>query len=161
PTADSSSQSIRRRPRRGCRLCAVRSRPEIDAVVASPLGGVCEVRMRAILLPALAALALCSGTTPAVAAAAFDTTAVQYGLLTPPSAYETGCFGPCDCAVAMQPTYGSFLLAQTSAGPLYDEYDVRGYIASFNNGPGVVSIQGSGHYRVGGEVALQQQLTMD
>ena len=87
--------------------------------------------------------------------------AVLYALVTPPSQFETGCFGPCGCAVMSQPTYGSFVLVYTGSDPLYANYDVVRYIASFNNGPGAVAITGSGKFRIGGEFALVQQLTLD
>jgi hypothetical protein len=60
-----------------------------------------------------------------------------------------------------QPTYGSFELRPLGYDPLYTYYAVDRYIASFNNGPGAVSIVGSGRYKVGGEVALMQQMTLD
>jgi hypothetical protein len=85
----------------------------------------------------------------------------QYSLSVPPSALEVGCFGPCDCAVTGNPTYGSFDLTFLRSDGLYSYYAVERYIASFNNGPGAVAIVGSGEYKVGGEVALTQQMTLD
>jgi hypothetical protein len=118
--------------------------------------------------PMLAALAACllaaapcaagPGAAPVVAA---DSVGTLYSLITPPSAYEVGCFGPCDCAVATTPTYGSFTLVHTGRDPLFDYYAVKNYIASFNNGPGAVSIVGSGQYKIGGEFALTEELTLD
>jgi hypothetical protein len=84
-----------------------------------------------------------------------------YALVTPPSSLDVGCQGPCACPIVSTPTYGSFELIYTGSDPLFAHYDVQRYIASFNNGPGAVSIQGSGSYRIGGEVALVQQLTLD
>ena len=84
-----------------------------------------------------------------------------YTLSTPPSSIEIGCQAPCECPIVTKPTYGSFQLVKTGADPLYTYYDVVGYIASYNNGPGAVSITGSGHYKVGGEFALVQQMTLD
>jgi hypothetical protein len=84
-----------------------------------------------------------------------------YALVTPPSEFEVGCFGPCACPIVSQPTYGSFELVYTGSDPLYANYDVVRYIASFNNGPGAVAITGSGKFRIGGEFALVQQLTLD
>jgi hypothetical protein len=59
------------------------------------------------------------------------------------------------------PTYGSFQLVKTGFDPLYTYYAVERYIASFNNGPGAVSITGSGRFKIGGEFALMQELTLD
>ena len=102
----------------------------------------------------------CCAVATSVAAPA-DATGVLYSLITPPSSLEVGCTGPCACPAQVFPTYGSFRLVLTSVDPLYTNYDVTGYIASFNNGPGAVAITGSGHYRIGGEVALVQELTLD
>jgi len=85
----------------------------------------------------------------------------QYALSVPPSALQAGCFGPCDCAITQEPTYGSFDLTFLRSDGLYDYYAVERYIASFNNGPGAVSITGSGQYKIGGEFALTQQMTLD
>jgi hypothetical protein len=84
-----------------------------------------------------------------------------YSLRVPASEYETGCFGPCECPIVSQPTYGSFELRPLGSDPLYTHYAIDRYIASFNNGPGAVSIVGSGSYKIGGEVALMQQMTLD
>jgi hypothetical protein len=86
---------------------------------------------------------------------------ISYSLNVPPSALEVGCFGPCACAVDVNPTYGSFDLVFLGQDPLYRYYSVERYIASFNNGPGAVAITGSGQYRIGGEVAVTQQMTLD
>jgi hypothetical protein len=97
----------------------------------------------------------------AASAAPADTTATLYALTTPPSSLQAGCFGPCECPIQLEDTFGSFELVPLGVDPLFTNYAVRNFIASFNNGPGAVSIIGSGHFRVGGEVALTQQLTLD
>jgi hypothetical protein len=97
------------------------------------------------------------GALPTVTATADG---ILYVLATPPSALEVGCQGPCDCPIVTTPTYGSFSLAVAGHDSLYTYYDVNGYIASFNNGPGAVSITGSGHYRIGG-TPRTQQMTLD
>jgi len=95
------------------------------------------------------------------AAATQQAAATSYVLLVPGSGYATGCQAPCECPIVEQPTYGSFELRLLGTDPLYTYYAVDRYIASFNNGPGAVSIVGSGHYKIGGEVALTQQMTLD
>jgi hypothetical protein len=95
------------------------------------------------------------------AAASADSIGTLYALITPPSALEVGCQGPCACPLITFPTYGSFRLVPISVGPLFNDYAVESYIASFNNGPGAIAITGSGHYQIGGEVAVMQQLTLD
>jgi hypothetical protein len=85
----------------------------------------------------------------------------QYSLNVPPSALQWGCFGPCACPIQENPTYGSFNLVFLRSDALYSYYAVENYIASFNNGPGAVAIVGSGQFKIGGEVAITQQMTLD
>jgi hypothetical protein len=109
-----------------------------------------------VLAPLAFAAALLAANAPRARA---DST--LYALTTPPSSLQIGCQGPCECPVVTTPTYGSFQLVKTGNDPLYTYYDVVGYIASYNNGPGAVSITGSGHYKIGGEFALVDQMTLD
>src|SRR5262249_36845237 len=99
---------------------------------------------RVRILAWLAGVIFAAGATPSTAAT------TQYSLSVPPSALEAGCFGPCACAVTQEPTYGSFDLTFLRSDGLYSYYAVDRYIASFNNGPGAVSIIGSGTYKIGG-----------
>ena len=116
------------------------------------------VQLRASILAAIASGLLAAtpcSATPAV------TSGTLYALNTPRSSLEVGCQDPCACPIVVFPTYGSFELVRTGFDPLYTYYAVQRYIASFNNGPGAVSITGSGEYKIGGEFALMQQLTLD
>ena len=83
-----------------------------------------------------------------------------YALNTPPSSLESGCQGPCECAVVSEPTYGSFDLIRTGADASYTYYEIHRYIASFNNGPGAVSLSGSGTYKIDRSAGLQE-MTLD
>jgi len=117
------------------------------------------------MIPSRAALVLAlaasfGGVKPLIAAPG-DSTATLYALITPPAGLQVGCQPPCLCPLVSTPTYGSFTLVPAGSDPLYTYYTVDRFIASFNNGPGAVAITGSGTYRVGGEVALLQQLTLD
>lgn len=85
---------------------------------------------------------------------------LSYTLNTPPSSLDSGCQGPCDCAVVSEPTYGSFDLIRTGADANYLYYEIHRYIASFNNGPGAVSLIGSGTYKIDPSAGLQQ-MTLD
>jgi hypothetical protein len=116
------------------------------------------VFMKACAIAAIAGWLLAAA--PCTAAPA-DTVETLYALNTPNSVLEVGCQGPCACPLVSLPTYGSFVLMRTGVDPLFTHYAVKRFIASFNNGPGVVSIIGSGHYRIGGEFALVQELTLD
>jgi hypothetical protein len=116
------------------------------------------VLVRASALAALAAWLLGAA---ACAAAPANTSGTFYVLITPPSSLQVGCQDPCACPIVYFPTYGSFELVKTGFDPLYTYYAVQRFIASFNNGPGAVSITGSGRYKIGGEFALVQELTLD
>ena len=78
------------------------------------------------------------------------------------SRFENGCFGPCECPVQERALKGTFDLQQTSVDPLFTYYRVFNvaWQVPQNGGPNI-PIQGSGTYRVGGEFAAQQQLTLD
>ena len=110
---------------------------------------------------AAAALAFSSSAAAPSAAAPADAVSTSYTLVTPPSSFEVGCQGPCECAVASTPTYGSFVLTRTGADAVYTYYAVERYIASFNNGPGAVSILGSGQFRISEGAGAVQQMTLD
>lgn len=85
---------------------------------------------------------------------------LSYALDTPPSSLESGCQGPCDCAVVSEPTYGSFDLIRVGADPVYTYYEIHRYIASFNNGPGAVSLIGTGTLKVDSSAGMQE-MTLD
>jgi flagellar hook capping protein FlgD len=114
-----------------------------------------------VFFATLTAAAISLGGAGRSPAAPADTSGVAYALVTPPSAFDVGCQGPCECPITESPTYGSFVLVETGVDPLFTQYRVDRYIASFNNGPGAVAIVGSGQYRIGGELATMQQLTLD
>jgi hypothetical protein len=116
------------------------------------------IALRSWLLPAVV---LAFGTAALCSDARAGGTATTYVLSTPPSELEIGCQGPCACPIISYPTYGSFDLVELGSDPLYTNYAVERFIASFNNGPGAVAITGSGRYKIGGEVALMQQMTLD
>jgi hypothetical protein len=85
-----------------------------------------------------------------------------YALQSPPSQFEWGCFGPCECPTMIQaPLIGSFILRRSSIGPLYTNYDVLDVRWKTVSAVQSVSITGSGTYRRGGEVAVSEQLTLD
>ena len=89
--------------------------------------------------------------------------ATVYTLL-PESTFERGCFGPCLCAIQLgQALRGSFLLIEDTGSPGspfrdFEVNDVRWFVELDGQ---TVPITGSGHYRIGGEVALTQQLVLD
>ena len=88
---------------------------------------------------------------------------VLYTLISPPSDFEYGCFGPCACAVQVRaPLSGTFVLRRSRVDPLYTWYDVldvRWKAPDQSNHP--INIVGSGYYRRGGEVAVMEELSLD
>jgi hypothetical protein len=84
--------------------------------------------------------------------------------LLPESTFSRGCFGPCLCPVQIsQVLQGSFLLREVTSEPAspFRDFDVRDVNWTARLGDQTVKIIGSGHYRVGGEVAVTQQLVLD
>src|SRR5437773_1934735 len=77
------------------------------------------------------------------------------------SSFEQGCFAPCDCALMMAgPVKGTFVLTPTGFDGLFNTYAVSEVHWSFSiNGTATV-VTGKGTYKVGGEVALQQELSL-
>ncbi len=87
---------------------------------------------------------------------------VGYALASPPSQLEWGCFGPCACPILVQsPLSGSFTLRRSGSDPLFTYYDVLDVRWKVADGAQSALITGSGRYRRGGEVALEEQLTLD
>jgi hypothetical protein len=112
---------------------------------------------RLIVLMAFGALALQIG--PALASSTVPDTVVY--ALSHESSYETGCFGPCACPVLERnPVLGSFKLSRLDPDPLFENYAVNDVKWTVSGEP-ALSLTGSGSYRRGGEVALQEQLTLD
>lgn len=103
-------------------------------------------------------LALALGLLP-VCATAQTTERVPYSL-EGPSGFERGCFGPCDCPVLHVPMAGRFFLSQVSDDGLFKTYaltDVDWHASAVTAN---LNLRGSGLYRIGGEVALLQQMIL-
>lgn len=87
---------------------------------------------------------------------------VLYALISPPSEFQYGCFGPCDCAVFVRaPLTGTFVLRRSHVDPLYTWYDVLDVRWKAPDPTHSIEISGSGYYRRGGEVAVQEELSLD
>lgn len=108
----------------------------------------------------LASLLLLS---PAGAAPAATSTSGQTVYLLGKNAlYQRGCFAPCMCPVMEQGLVrGSFVLRPASEDPLFRYYDVLAVSWKVTTAAGEFHVTGAGAYRIGGEFALQQQLTLD
>lgn len=78
------------------------------------------------------------------------------------STYQHGCFAPCMCPLMeTAPVKGTFRLTFQEHSPLYDLYTVDDVHWTVPQGPGEQAITGSGTYRIGGEVALTQELALE
>ncbi len=110
------------------------------------------------------ALTILSGAAlvwASIAAAQTDSSSVQPYVLGPQSNYETGCFGPCLCAIRVEPLEGTFTLKFVGFDGLYDNYAVSDVRWAVPENSATIAIRGSGTYRIGGEVALLQELSLD
>jgi len=72
-----------------------------------------------------------------------------------------GCFGPCACPQIDVPLSGRFVLVSRPPDPLFSHYDVVDVNWVYHLPEGDVSVTGSGTYKVGGEFAVQHQMTLD
>jgi hypothetical protein len=78
------------------------------------------------------------------------------------SSFEQGCFPPCECPGMIDvPAQGTFLLMPTGFDGYFYTYAVRDVNWTVTLGGTSTLVTGSGTYRVGGEVALQQELSLD
>src|ERR1019366_6837317 len=75
--------------------------------------------------------------------------------------YRSGCFGPCLCPIVQAPVRGTLRLTSTGFDGLYNTFDLSDVSWAVNVGGSGLLITGSGEYKLGGEVALLQQLELD
>jgi hypothetical protein len=80
--------------------------------------------------------------------------------LTPESSFTSGCFPPCLCPIQIVEGMGGTLTFRLAdSDPLFTNYDVAAAFTVPGEPPR--SLQGSGRYRVGGEVLIVQELDLD
>jgi hypothetical protein len=78
------------------------------------------------------------------------------------SSFEEGCIPPCECPDMLPvPVTGTFLLTSTGYDPLYSYYAVTNVLWRVSMNGADMLVSGSGTYKVGGEVALLQELALD
>ncbi len=94
-------------------------------------------------------------------AAQADSSDVKLYDLGPKSSFETGCFGPCECPIFLRQLQGTFYLQRVGFDPLFTYYKVSNVQWTVPAATSNLSIRGSGTYKVGGEFAVQQQLSLD
>src|SRR5262245_40213735 len=74
------------------------------------------------------------------------------------SFYEFGCHGGCACPILIHaPLTVTFRLTRTTPDPLFEHYLISN-VRWTSSGR---DMSGSGTYRIGGEVAVQQQMVLD
>src|SRR6266487_4969861 len=78
------------------------------------------------------------------------------------SAFQQGCFPPCLCPIMIAvPVEGTFVLTPTGFDGLFDIYAVTDVNWLVSIGGTNTTVTGSGTYKIGGEFALQQELSLD
>ena len=80
------------------------------------------------------------------------------------STFQQGCFPPCECLLgAPEPLSGTLALVDLRQDPLFTEFAVVSvdWLIGAATDAGGTPVRGVGTYRVGGEVAVQQQLSLD
>jgi hypothetical protein len=96
-------------------------------------------------------------------AAATAQTGVRYALQQGTELTEEYCLPPCACPPhsITAPASGSFLLTLVNSNPLFDEYSITLVDWVAVSGASEFVVSGSGSYRIGGEVAITQYMTLD
>src|SRR3989442_7715052 len=78
------------------------------------------------------------------------------------STFQQGCFPPCLCPIMIAvPVKGTFVLTPTGFDGLFNTYAVTDVNWLVSIGGSNTTVTGSRAYKIGGEVALQQQLSPD
>ncbi|OLC53487.1 MAG: hypothetical protein AUH92_05930 [Acidobacteria bacterium 13_1_40CM_4_69_4] len=117
--------------------------------------------IRAALLLAVVIATLVAATGTAGAQTASLTTPAVYRL-NKDSTYPQGCFAPCLCPVMTSSgAKGTLILTPAGFDGLFTNYAVTevNWLISLNGTDTFVT--GSGTYKIGGEVAVQQELSLD
>src|SRR5437667_10822795 len=114
----------------------------------------------ALSLPArvLALVLVAAATTPAGAQSTISPTLYR---LEAGSSFSRGCYGPCQCPIfTTEDIRGTYTLALDHVDPLFTWYRVEKVNWVVALGGMATRVTGSGTYRVGGEVAVQQQMKL-
>jgi hypothetical protein len=78
------------------------------------------------------------------------------------STFQRGCFEPCLCPILAEvPVRGTFNLIPAGFDGLFQNYKITDVNWTVSLGDPELRITGSGTYKVGGEFALQQELSLD
>jgi hypothetical protein len=105
---------------------------------------------------------VCFDTVVVVDASPVPTEQIHPYVLLPESTLQRGCFPPCLCPLEVpRPISGTFALVDLGQGPLFTEFAVANVDWVAADGALGIPIRGVGTFRVGGEFAVQQQLSLD
>jgi len=78
------------------------------------------------------------------------------------SSFQLGCFPPCECALGpKQPLGGTFTLVDLAPTPLFSEHALVNIKWLAAAPPQSIPVVGAGFYRLGGEVAVQQEMSLE
>src|SRR5438105_8558255 len=78
------------------------------------------------------------------------------------SIFERGCFPPCLCPIQIErPVFGTFVLTPIGFDGLFYQYSVKAVNWVLSISGNATTVTGNGTYKIGGEVALQQELSLD
>lgn len=107
---------------------------------------------------ALVSCGIAATTQPAKAEAAVGSTLYQLNV---DSSFMQGCFPPCQCPLMLGvPVKATFLLTPTGFDGLFNNYAVTAVTWIFSVNATNLFVTGSGTYKIGGEVGLQQELSL-
>lgn len=81
--------------------------------------------------------------------------------LDPESTRHWGCHDPCLCPDNLLPVTGTFRLSYAGSDPLFDRYAITDIDWTVDAYGVIDHFGGTGEYRIGGEVAIQEQLVLD
>ncbi len=105
-------------------------------------------------------LLVLSTALPAIAQS--DGSAATRYRLRKDSSFQEGCFDPCMCPILiLEPLEGRFVLEPAGSDWLFRYFRVTSVDWRAGSGSGARRLRGSGTYRVGGEFAVQHQMTLD
>jgi len=105
---------------------------------------------------------VCFDTVFVVDASPVPSEQIHPYVLLPESTFQRGCFPPCLCPLEVpRPMSGTFALVDLGPGPLFTEFAVANVDWLAADGALGIPIRGVGTFRVGGEFAVQQQLSLD